>query len=427
MPFEIFLALRFLRASRVRRVTQLTAIAAALGIACGVASYVVASALASGFRSELQTKILRGTAHLTLTPESDLFIPHANLVVARLKENKEVRRVEPTTYTGALLASATAARYAVVRGVDAHGNHHDLRETIIAGEIENLFADVDVVSNASAPAIIGAELASELNLNLQDEAVLVTSNTTANLKGNLAFSPLLNTNTQAIRVVGFFRTALHDYDASWIYVALPVAAKLSGNQERAPTVISIELDDMDAAPRIAASVKQAAENIAPLSNDARFRVVTWQQANAPLFAALTLERRVVSLIILLVTLLAALNILTTFALRVVERQTQIAVLRACGARGRSIALIFLIESLILTLIGITIGIAAGAGLCFVANRFRLVTLPADVYSISYVPLDFQIADALFAAAVALIIAFAATLYPARAAARTKPAQAFRES
>ncbi len=434
MLYELFLARRYLRSKRKHAAARLTAAAAGFGIACGVAALIIATSLANGFRDELQDKILRGTAHISLTAANGVGLQQTNLIVERINKIAGVRQASQTTYTGAMLVANDTTNYAVVRGIESNATG-DLRGSLIAGRFEDLFAPEANEENAMS-VIIGSELAARANMNIGDAAIIVTSGRT-NAASNshiasqptsqIASQPSLNLGTafniQTVRVVGVFNSGLHDYDAAWIYAALPRAVSLAGNMNDAPNVISIELTNAyDAAP-VAALVKRAAEEA---SSETNFNVVTWQQANAELFAALELERRTVAGIILLVTIIATLNILTTLVLLVVERRHQIAVLRAMGARARSIMFIFVAEGATLGLIGTFAGCAIGLAACWFGNRFRLVSLPVEVYSLSYVPLHTRLTDVVIIVFVALIISLLATIYPARAAANVQPAQALRE-
>ncbi|HEY1402665.1 MAG TPA: FtsX-like permease family protein, partial [Pyrinomonadaceae bacterium] len=155
------------------------------------------------------------------------------------------------------------------------------------------------------------------------------------------------------------------------------------------------------------------------------KTVDWQEANAPLFAALQLERRTVALIIALIMFVAALNITTTLALVVVERRADIAILGAMGARAQSIMLVFICEGAIIGATGAGLGVALGLAACFLGDRYELVSLPADVYSLSTIPFHPRARDVALAALAAFVISLLATIYPARAAARLKPAEALR--
>lgn len=420
MPFELFLALRYLYSPRRGRAARVTSVAAILGIACGVAAYILASALAAGFRDEMQNKILRGTAHITVTPSSGVPDVDADFVRRTIEATEGVRHASLTTYLGALLIGETSNAYAVVRGVDPTSAHtlEELRRTLIAGHIEESFTrdapPADDDSDASPiPVIIGAELAARAGLTPGAHAQIIAAESASQSNAQL---PRIN----AVRVVGIFRAGLHDYDATWIYAPLAPVLKLGvtvGNPPHAP-VISIETADVYRAPEVGARLRERL--------GANWKVVTWAEANTALFSALELERRTVGAIISLVSLIASLNILTTLVLLVSERRRHIAILGALGARGRSIVAIFVIEGATLGLLGALAGVLLGLCGCYIGNTYELIRLPPDVYSISTIPFHARAADVLLAAASALVISLLATIYPALIASRLRPATALRD-
>jgi lipoprotein-releasing system permease protein len=472
MPYELFLALRYLRSKRRgrRASARVTALAGVAGIACGVGSLIFALALANGFQDEMRDKILRGTAHITLTRADGKFIEDPQAVVARLRTVAGVIDAAPTTYTGALLSGQEGAAYTIVRGVERTSARSlaEIRRTLTEGALEPLFAEsraagvppkrggvdakrdearasketgaagndeagddeagndgagdmlpgalgalVDVADAPPAAVVVGAELAARTGLRRTgDEGWIVTGEQTPE-------SPGLQPRARRVRVAGVFRSGLYEYDSSWVYVSLADAMELEGGAKRSggASLISIETADIYRTAETAGRVRA--------SLGAGFKTVDWQEANAPLFAALQLERRTVALIIALIMFVAALNITTTLALVVVERRADIAILGAMGARARSIMLVFICEGAIIGATGAGLGVALGLAACFLGDRYKLVSLPADVYSLSAIPFHPHARDVVLAALAALVVSLLATIYPARAAARLKPAEALR--
>ncbi|MDT4895653.1 MAG: lipoprotein-releasing system permease protein [Acidobacteriota bacterium] len=446
MPYELFLALRYLRARRPRRLARATVIASLLGIAFGVAALIVALALSNGFRDEMRDKILRGTAHITLMRRDAQAIPDWRALIQRIRETEGVSDATPTTYDGALLSGANGSAYAILRGLNRDQTRAiaEVRRTIIAGSIEPLLNEAspfakaestpqnpradernaaqddspitsfdEIPSEAAMPsAVIGAELAAHTNLRVGDTATIVS--------GEATLTPLgLAPRFRRVRVTGLFQSGLYEYDASWVYISLDAAASFAGADAPSASVISIEVTDIY-------RVEQVSERLRDkLGSD--YTTVNWQEANRPLFAALALERRMGLFIIAIIILIATLNITTTLALLVVERRADIAILTAMGARGRSIMLVFIIEGAIIGILGIITGIALGIIACTVGDRYKLVSLPADIYSISSVPFHMRAVDVALAALVAFLLSLLATVYPARAAARLRPAEALRDS
>jgi lipoprotein-releasing system permease protein len=220
-----------------------------------------------------------------------------------------------------------------------------------------------------------------------------------------------------VRVVGVARTGLFEYDSTWVYAPLADAAEIAGTPKDSAAMLSVETSDLYRAPEVAARLRGAL--------GAEFTVADWQEANRPLFAALALERRTVSIIVGLIILVAALNITTTLVLVVAERRADIAILGSIGARPASVMLVFVIEGAIVGALGALSGVALGVAACAVGDRYRLVSLPADVYSISFVPFHAHAAEVALAALAAFVVCLFATIYPARRAARLRPAEALR--
>ncbi|HYO99576.1 MAG TPA: ABC transporter permease [Pyrinomonadaceae bacterium] len=450
MPYELFLALRYLQRSkrRGRRAgARMTALAGVAGISCGVGALIFAMALANGFQDEMRDKILGGTAHITLMPADGKFIEDARAVTERLRRDVAgVVDAAPTTYTGALLSGAEGAAYTIVRGVEPNSAESlaEIRRTLVAGAVEPLFVEapeetrragerreakraaeseedggsffglpVGIEDAPPAEIVVGAELAARTGLGrVGDEGWLVTGERTAEPPG-------LAPRARRVRVAGVFRSGLYEYDSSWVYVSLADALELEGAAQASnrATLISIRTADIY-------RTAETAENIRRTLG-ANFKTVDWQEANAPLFAALQLERRTVALIIALIMLVAALNITTTLALVVVERRSDIPILGAMGARPQSIMLVFICEGAIIGAVGALIGVALGLAACYFGQRFELVSLPADVYSLSSIPFRPHAGDVCLAALLAFVVSLLATIYPARAAARLRPAEALR--
>ena len=418
MPFELFLALRYLRARRGRRVARWTACAAVVGIACGVAALVAATALANGFRDELRDKILRGTAHVTLSREGGAGASDARDAAVRVRAVEGVADAQPTTYEGALLTSPAGATYALLRGLDGGSPRalRGVRETLTRGSLDALFQTG--AGDEAVPVVLGEELAARAGLTaIGDEGFVLTAGAAAQMyRGPGSHTPQAGAELALrVRVVGLFRSGLYEYDSAWAYV--PLAAVARGGWALPSTVVSVEAQDPYASGEVARRLR--------VELGAGWTAVDWREANRPLFEALALERRMVALIIMLVTVVAALNITTTLALVVVERRADIAVLSTVGARAPSVTLVFMIEGAIIGAAGALAGVALGLAACWVADRFRLVRLPPDVYSLSAVPLHPHASDVLAAALAAFVVSLLATLYPAWQAARVRPAEVLR--
>lgn len=489
MPYEIFLAMRYLRLRRGRRgAAQLTALAAMLGIGCGVGALIVAMSLANGFRDELQDKILRGTAHLTLMPEDGRPFADWHATLDALRRVEGVSDATATTYTGALLSGPDGAAYTIVRGVDSEAARvlAEIRRTLVTGSTENLFLEAapdaaearpstkatdrassnkderalakrdgrrqspedkraltdedddddeassetmlsllgEVEDGPPAQVIVGAELAARTGLARVGAEGWLVSGEKS--PESDGFTPRI----RRVRVAGLFRSGLYDYDAAWTYASLATAGSVGDDhasttdKDARATTRSARASVISVEVADIYATREVAERIRRALGEG-WTIVDWREANRALFAALELERRTVALIIMLIMLVAALNITVTLALVVVERRADIAILGALGARASSVMLIFILEGALIGAIGACAGVALGLVACFLGNYFGLVRLPPDVYSLSSIPLHPHARDVLVIALAAFAVSLLATLYPARNASRVRPAEALR--
>lgn len=408
MPYELFLALRYLRSRRKRKLARATTAIAVLGIGVGVAALIAALALANGFRDEMRDKILRGTAHINVMRVDGRPMTDYRELSDRIKEIVGVTSAVGTSYEGAVLIGQRDSAYAVLRGLERKSDQETFDPSwLTAGSAAALF---ETGTKTEAPSVVlGVELANRTGLQVGDTAEIITASASL-----LSLSPV----KRLVRVAGIFRAGLFEYDSSWIFLSLDSVSEFS-KANRAASVISVQLSDIYSAKRVAANIRTA---LGPA-----YTTIDWEEANQPLFNALALERRMGAVVIALIILIASLNITATLILVVVDRRRDIGILRALGATSRSIMIIFMIEGAIIGALGSAVGVILGSLACLAGNRYQLVSLPADVYSITNVPFHAQMGDVLMAALAAFLLSLAATIYPARAATRVRPAEMFRDA
>ncbi len=375
MKFEVNLALRYFRSQR-KSLAKFTALVAIVGIAVGVASLIAAQALARGFQAEMQDKILKNTAHITIFRKDGAEIQTYQRLKEDLEKQSNIKKVEATTFDSALVIGDKSTAYCVLR----------------------------VVENVENNLSVGRELAEKTGLEVGRKAEIVVSNNDS-------------AKSSRIGVNGTFQTGIYDYDSTWIYLSPNAYNYIFGKQTFYPTVLSVSLKDIYKAQETAAQLRQN------LSDE--YKIVDWQEANQPLFAALSLEKKVSLAIISLIILVAVLNITTTLALLVNERRLDIAILRTCGATTKNLLSIFLLEGLFLGLIGIILGVILGLSVCHLANYFRLISLEKEVYSLNQITLQPNLSDVLLIVLIAFALSLIATIYPAWKAAKVKPLENLR--
>ena len=415
LPFELFIALRYLRAKRRQAAVSVITGVAIAGITVGVAALLVAWGLATGFREEVQDKILGGTAHLNLLKPDNSGIADYRALTERLGKVAGVKAAVATMYDQVLLSANDRQEPAVLKGVDLSANKPEANEvfaTTIEGQPKDLLPPQPTTLEAEAPLdgiIVGKELARIMNLRRGDVVTAYSAKTRLTPVGT---TPL----TARFKVVGISASGLYEYDVHWAYVSLVAAQRLNGEGDVAG-VIQMKVDDLYAVNEIGKRVLEAAGT--------GFMTQSWQELNRSLFAAFKLQQSLIIVFFSLLIAIAALNIITTLTMAVIEKQGDIAILRAQGATPRSISKIFMLQGIMIGVIGAVLGVGLGLTLSWLANTYKLISIPAEIYSISHITLKVQILPCLLIATLAIVISFLATLYPARAAAKVQPVEALR--
>ncbi len=429
MSYELFIALRYLRAKRRQAAVSVITFVAVAGISVGVAALIVAQALITGFRSDVQDKILQGTAHLNLLKKDNSGIENYRELVERVRAAPGVSAASATIYAQVLLSANDRQEYAVLKGVDLNSPReaNEIFSTVIEGDLERLrSAREDKAPNQSPDhnatdqeaedqemegIILGKQLAQTMALRVNDVVTAISAQmrlTPAGLQPRPRYT--------RFRVVGAFSSGLYEYDSKWAYISLAAAQNVSGNSDTAG-VIQMKTADIYA-------VKEIGERVRLIVGP-DFTTTNWQELNRPLFAALQLQQRVVQVFFALLIAIAALSIITTLTMTVIEKSRDIAILRAQGSTPQSIRRIFMLQGLVIGLIGASSGLLLGLGLSWLANHYQLISIPAEIYSISHVTLKIRLIDCASVAILAVTICLLATIYPARTASRLTPVEALR--
>ncbi|MBA3335194.1 MAG: ABC transporter permease [Acidobacteria bacterium] len=419
MSFELKLAWTYFRARR-KSLARFTSFVAVTGVAAGVASLILAQALARGFADEMQNKILANTPHVSVFMNEEAKINDWRQIKKDLEKLENITEIFATTFENALIAGTQATNYAVLRVVqNSNTEVQKLKFKVQSSNLQVQSPESKVQSeNAEGSKqmaeegrqliieiALGAELAEKTDLKSGDEAEIIT---------------LANqVEPKRVRVIvkEIFRTGLFEYDSTWVNISPENFAALHGNQSFSPSILSVSVRNIFEADKIAEEIR------AKLG--ANFRVLDWQEANQPLFAALSLERQVGLVIFALIIFIAALNITTTLALLVNERKFDIAILRTCGAKTQSLIIIFLLEGLFLGCAGIFFGVVFGLLGCFFGNYFKIISLSAEVYSLNYIPFHLNIYNVLLIVSMTLVLCLTAAVYPAFRASRIKPLENLR--
>jgi lipoprotein-releasing system permease protein len=413
MRFELFVAVRYLRAKRRQAVVGIITVISIAGVAAGVASLIVALAITNGMRRDLQDRLLGSTAHVQLMRVASDGIRDWRGLAARLQQLPHVKAVAPGLYEQVLISHGARSGGALIEGIVPAQERtvSDLLSTVTMGSTAALETGAAATSNQAQtppPIVIGHDLADTIDARV-GTTVLVTSP-----QGEL--TPLgLIPKFQRFRVAGIFHSGFYTYDSAMAFTSLADAQRLFGEPD-VVSVLSFKVDDLDRADKIGRSIEQAA--------GLGFLTTNWMEQNRPLFRALRLEQVVTFIVIGLIVCVAALNILTALTMMVMEKTRDIAVMMSFGVQPRQVRTIFLLQGLLIGLTGTILGLIAGYGLSWLGGHYRF-PLSAEVYSIDYLPFAARWTDGLIVGSVSLAVSLLATLYPSGSAARVLPAEALR--
>jgi len=413
MRFELFVAMRYLRAKRRQAVVGVITVISIAGVAAGVASLIIAMAITNGMRRDLQDKLLGSIAHVRLMRVAGDGIRGWRELTERLQHLPHVKAASPGLYEQVLISNGARASGTLIEGIVPQQERRvsDLLSTVTLGSVAAL--DPTPQNNdqdhAPQPIVLGYDLADSIDARV-GSTVLVTSP-----QGELTPFGLIP-KYQRFQVVGIFHSGFYQYDSSMAFTSLAAAQRLYGEPD-VVSVISFKVDDLDRADQIGRSIEQAA--------GPGFLTTNWMEENRPLFRALMLERIVTFIVIGLIVCVAALNILTALTMMVMEKTRDIAVMMSFGVKPRQVRLIFLLQGMLIGFTGTLLGLVAGYGLSWLGGHYRFIHLSAEVYSIDYLPFAARWSDGLIVAAVAFAVSLLATLYPSSSAARVLPAEALR--
>jgi lipoprotein-releasing system permease protein len=418
MRFELFVAVRYLRAKRRQAVVGVITVISIVGVAAGVASLIIALAITNGMSRDLQDKLLGSMAHVRLMRVASDGIRGWRDLTARMEQLPHVKAASPGLYEQVLISHGARSGGALIEGVIPKQERRvsDLLSSVTMGSAtplepreEDGRAPPGNEDHAPPPIVIGDDLAETIDAKV-GTTVLVTSP-----QGEL--TPLgLIPKFQRFRVVGIFHSGFYQYDSSMAFTSLADAQRLFGEPD-VVSVISFKVDDLNHADQIGRSIEKAA--------GPGFLTTNWMEENRPLFRALQLEQIVTFIVIGLIVCVAALNILTALTMMVMEKTRDIAVMMSFGVQPRQVRMIFLMQGLLIGFIGTILGLIAGYGLSWVGGHYRFIHLSAQVYSIDYLPFAARWTDGLIVAGVSFAVSLLATLYPSSSAARILPAEALR--
>jgi len=411
MNFELFVSLRYLLAKRRQTFISLITIISVAGVAVGVTALIVVLAVMNGFQEDLRNRILGVTSHIVAGSFGGTTSDYRELI-PQLEEVPGVVAATPFIYTQVMISSSRGVSGAIMRGIEPLSASRVIRiqENMIRGNLADLISPPEEEGKTTQPGVIlGMELANNLGIRQGEWITVVSPTGRLTPMGQIPKSKLF-------QVVGILQSGMYEYDNTLAYVDLAVAQQFLAVGDTV-TGIEVRLKDIYRAPEVAEAIRNKLGG--------GFWVRYWMQMNRSLFSALKLEKVVMFVILTLIVLVAAFNIVSSLIMLVMEKNRDIAILKAMGATTASIRKIFVMEGLMIGVTGTGLGLLGGFSLCALLKRYKFIELPRDIYHISTLPVKMETMDVLAIAVSAILISLVATLYPSRQAAKLDPSEALR--
>ena len=414
MTFELFVAARYLKAKRRQAVVGVVTTISVAGVAAGVAALIIALAITNGMRRDLQDRLLGSTAHVQLMRTEADGIRDWRPLLDRLRRLPHVTAASPGLYEQVLVARGARDGGALIEGIlpDDEMTVSDLLKSATPGSVQALQPQAQPESQVAGelpPILLGNELAETVGATIGDKVTLISP------QGEMTPYGVIPKWTP-FRLAGTFHSGFYQYDSATGFVQLADAQRLF-HEPDVLSVISFKVDNLDHAPEIGHAIEQAAGK--------GFQTTNWMEQNRELFKALKLEQYVTFIVIALIVIVAALNILIALTMMVMEKTRDIAVMMSFGVDPSQVRRIFLMQGLLISLVGTAIGLVLGYLASWAGGHYHFIHLSAEVYSIDTLPFAPRPLDGVIVSAVAVGISLLATLYPSQAAARILPAEALR--
>lgn len=408
MSFELYVAVRYLRAKRKERFISIATIISVLGVTVGVAALIVAMAINNGVQQDLREHLLSGSAHINLLEKEPGFgIDNWRPLLEDLRHVEHVESVAPALYGEVMITTPVRQHGCFLKGIDpaAEIQVSSLLRTLQEGSLNDL-----IQPSGELPGIIlGRKLADRIGARLDSQVKILTP------QGDLTPFGAFPV-TKRFQVVGIFESGFYEYDNAWTYTTLD-AAQQALSLDDVINAVEFRLDDLEMAAQVAPIIEEKAGE--------KYGAASWMERNRTVFNALKMEKLVTAIAIGLIMLVAALNILTSLVMMVMEKNKEIAILKSLGTTKTQIRRIFMYQGLIIGLLGTAGGLILGHVVCWVCDTYRVLPLEAEVYGLSHVPFAPQWIDGLWVALAALAISYLITIYPSHSAASVAPVETLR--
>ncbi|HET9042813.1 MAG TPA: lipoprotein-releasing ABC transporter permease subunit [Burkholderiales bacterium] len=411
MQYELFIGLRYTRAKRRNHFISFISLISMLGMALGVAALITVLSVMNGFQKEVRARILSVVSHVQITGPGGQLAQWQGVADAA-RRNPDVAAAAPYVNGQAMLVNEATARGALVRGIDPalEGRVAEVANKMIAGRIEALQA-------GEFGIVLGADLARSLRASTGDRVTVIAPQGLVTPAGIV---PRL----KSFRVVGLFEVGHYEYDSGLALMHIADAQRLYQLGDEVSGV-RLKLTDLFESRRVARELYREIGGDILISD--------WTRSHANFFRAVEIEKTMMFIILMLIVAVAAFNVVSTLVMAVTDKQADIAILRTLGATPRSIMQVFMVQGVIIGVLGTLLGVAGGIALAlnidvvvpFLERLLKMQFLSKEVYFINELPSDLHAADVIAITSVALVLSLIATLYPSWRASRVRPAEALR--
>lgn len=405
LPYQLFIALRYLKSKKRHRGVSFNTAISIGGVALGVMALLVVLSVMSGFHEDLQRKILGVNAHIVVLDYKGS-LDNYESAMEKIKGDGDIVSASPFVLGQVMVSFGGKGQGVYIRGVDPlqEAKTTEIARHLKQGSLKDLEA-----GDGLPGIIIGRELANRLGVFGNDKVTILSP--TGEI-GPLGMLPKI----KSFKVVGIFEVGMFEYDSNLVIVSLKSAQEFFGLKD-AVTGIEVKISDIYKAD----SVRERLQGLLGYP----FHVRDWMQMNKNLFSALKLEKFAMFVILVLIILVASFNIVSTLIMNVIEKEREIAILKAMGSTNGGIMAIFVFQGFIIGLIGTLLGLAGGYGLSYVLNTYQIIKLPPDIYYLSHLPVKMKLFDFVTVSLSAILISFVATIYPAWQAAKLNPIEPLR--
>jgi len=405
LPFQVFIALRYLKSKKKYRAVSVTTAISIGGVAVGVMALLVVLSVMSGFHLDLQKKILGANAHIIIRDYKGA-IQDFDSAAEKLKGEKGIVSFAPFVLGQVMVSSGNRTHGVVMRGINpgTESQTTDILASIKEGDFRKISGEGGIPG-----IILGKELASNLGVMVNDTVNIVSP---LGKIGPMGMLP----KVRQFKVAAIFEIGMFEYDSSLVLTSISSAQDFF-DMDKTISGIEVRLKDIYQAPQIKKDLQEKL--------GFPYYVMDWMEMNKNLFSALKLEKFAMFVILVLIILVASFNIISNLIMNVIEKSREIAILKAIGATNRAIMAIFIFQGLFIGLIGTTIGVLGGFGLGYILNTYQIIKLPADVYYLSHLPVKMNLFDFITVSVSAITITFLATVYPAWQAAKLDPVEPLR--